>query len=37
MSYAETILPELDREIANTRKVPELVSDDRLDWQAHPN
>ena len=33
MNYAETILPEFDREIANTRKVLERVPDDKLDWQ----
>jgi hypothetical protein len=36
MNYAETILPEFEREIANTRKVLERVPDDKLDWQAHP-
>src|SRR5438045_6988634 len=36
MNYAETILPEFDREIANTRKVLERVPEDRLDWQAQP-
>jgi uncharacterized damage-inducible protein DinB len=36
MSYAETILPEFDREMANTRKVLERVPEDKLDWQAHP-
>jgi uncharacterized damage-inducible protein DinB len=36
MKYAETILPEFDREMANTRKVLECVPDDRLEWQAHP-
>ena len=36
MNYAETILPEFDRELANTRKVLERVPDDKLDWQAHP-
>ena len=36
MSYAETVLPEFDRETANTRKVLERVPEDRLDWQAHP-
>ena len=35
MNYAETILPEFDREMANTRKVLERVPEDRLDWQAH--
>jgi hypothetical protein len=36
MSYAETILPEFDQEMANTRKVLALVPDDKLDWKAHP-
>jgi uncharacterized damage-inducible protein DinB len=36
MTYAQTILPEFDQEMANTRKVLERVPDDRLDWQAHP-
>jgi uncharacterized damage-inducible protein DinB len=36
MSYAETILPEFDRETANARKVLERVPEDKLDWQAHP-
>jgi uncharacterized damage-inducible protein DinB len=36
MNYAGTILPEFDREIANTRKVLERVPEDKLDWQAHP-
>jgi hypothetical protein len=36
MSYAETILPEFDQEMANTRKVLAQVPDDKLDWKAHP-
>jgi hypothetical protein len=36
MTYAETILPEFDQEMANTRKVLERLPDDKLDWQAHP-
>lgn len=36
MNYAETILPEFDREMANTRKLLECVPDNKLDWQAHP-
>jgi uncharacterized damage-inducible protein DinB len=36
MTYAESILPEFDREMANTRKVLERIPDDKLDWQAHP-
>ena len=36
MSYAETILPEFDQEMANTRKVLERIPDDKLEWKAHP-
>ena len=36
MTYAETVLPEFDQEMANTRKVLERIPDDKLDWQAHP-
>src|SRR5262249_39373852 len=36
MSYADTILPELDREMASTRKVLERVPEDKLDWRPHP-
>ena len=36
MNYAETILPEFDRETANARKVLERVPENKLDWQAHP-
>jgi uncharacterized damage-inducible protein DinB len=36
MNYAETILPEFDREMANTRKVLERVPEDKLEWQPHP-
>jgi uncharacterized damage-inducible protein DinB len=36
MNYAETILPEFDQEVANTRKVLERVPENQLDWQAHP-
>ena len=36
MSYADTILPEFDHEMASTRKVLERVPEDKLDWQAHP-
>lgn len=35
MSYADTILPEFDREMANTRKVLERVPNDKWDWRAH--
>src|SRR5262249_6513819 len=36
MTYAETLLPEFDQEMAQTRKVLERLPDDRLDWQPHP-
>lgn len=36
MSYAETLLPEFDQEMANTRKVLERCPDDKLDWRPHP-
>ena len=36
MTYAETFLPEFDQEMANTRKVLERLSDDKMEWQAHP-
>jgi uncharacterized damage-inducible protein DinB len=36
MNYVQNILPEFDREMANTRKVLELVPAHKLDWQAHP-
>jgi uncharacterized damage-inducible protein DinB len=36
MTYAESILPEFEQEMASTRKVLERVPDDKLDWKAHP-
>jgi uncharacterized damage-inducible protein DinB len=36
MTYAETMLPEFDQEMANTRKVLERLPDDKLDWKPHP-
>jgi len=33
---SETIIPEFDQEMANTRKVLECVPDEKLDWQANP-
>jgi len=36
MSYAESLLPEFDQEMANTRKVLERIPDDKLDWKPHP-
>jgi uncharacterized damage-inducible protein DinB len=36
MTYADTLLPEFDQEMAKTRKVLERLPDDKLDWQPHP-
>jgi|SRR3954452_11806429 uncharacterized damage-inducible protein DinB len=36
MTYAQTILPEFDQEMASTRKVLERVPEDKLDWKPHP-
>jgi uncharacterized damage-inducible protein DinB len=36
MSYAQSILPEFDQEMASTRKVLERVPEDKLDWRPHP-
>lgn len=36
MSYADSILPEFEQEMASTRKVLERVPEDKLDWRAHP-
>ncbi|HEX8890381.1 MAG TPA: DinB family protein [Pyrinomonadaceae bacterium] len=35
MKISETLLPEFDREMANTRKTLERVPDDKLDWTPH--
>ncbi len=35
MSYADSILPEFEQEMANTRKVLEAVPNDKLDWKPH--
>ena len=36
MSIAQTVLPEFDQEMANTRKVLERVPDAHKDWKPHP-
>jgi len=36
MSISQSLLPEFDQEMANTRKVLERIPDDKLDWKAHP-
>jgi uncharacterized damage-inducible protein DinB len=35
MTIAELLLPELDQEMATTRRVLERVSDDKLGWKPH--
>jgi uncharacterized damage-inducible protein DinB len=37
MSISQSLLPEFDHEMANTRKVLEQVPDDKLSWKAHAN
>jgi uncharacterized damage-inducible protein DinB len=36
MSIAETLLPEFDHEMANTRRMLELVPAADADWRPHP-
>jgi len=36
LTYAESVLPEFDQEMANTRRVLERILQDKLEWQAHP-
>jgi uncharacterized damage-inducible protein DinB len=36
MSFAETILPEFDQEMASTRKAIERVPTDKGAWKPHP-
>ncbi len=35
MKLSESLLPEFDQEMANTRKVLERVPDDKLGWKPH--
>ena len=35
MPINQTLLPEFDQEMANTRKTLALVPDDKLDWRPH--
>lgn len=35
MSLSQTLLPELDHEMATTRKLLERVPEDRFSWQPH--
>ncbi len=36
MAYKDTILPEFDMEMDNTRRTLERVPDDKFSWQPHP-
>src|ERR1700685_3377607 len=36
MKISESLLPEFDQEMANTRKVLERVPYDKSDWKPHP-
>jgi uncharacterized damage-inducible protein DinB len=36
MSIGQSLLPEFDHEMANTRKVLERIPEDKLSWKAHP-
>jgi uncharacterized damage-inducible protein DinB len=36
MPFSQTLLPEFDQEMQNTRKILECVPDDKLDYQPHP-
>jgi uncharacterized damage-inducible protein DinB len=36
MTYAESVLPEFEQEMASTRRVLERVPEDKLDWRPHP-
>ena len=36
MAIGQSLLPEFDQEMANTRKVLERIPEDKLEWKAHP-
>ena len=36
MTISESLLPEFDREMANTRRCLERVPEDQFDWKPHP-
>src|SRR5262245_65465561 len=36
MSIAQSLLPELDQEMAGTRKTLERIPEDKFDWSPHP-
>ena len=35
MSLSQSLLPEFDHEMANTRKVLERIPEDKLTWKVH--
>ena len=35
MSIGQSLLPEFDHEMANTRKVLARIPEDKLNWKAH--
>lgn len=35
MSISDSLLPEFDHEMANTRKLLELIPDDKVNWKPH--
>ena len=35
-NISQSLLPEFDIEMANTRKVLERIPEDKLDWRPHP-
>jgi uncharacterized damage-inducible protein DinB len=36
MPFSQTLLPEFDEEMKNTRKMLECIPDNKLDYQPHP-
>jgi uncharacterized damage-inducible protein DinB len=36
MALRDALLPEFEHEMANTRKTLERITDEKLDWRAHP-
>jgi hypothetical protein len=36
MTISQSLLPEFDNEMANTRKTLERVPDDKFAWKPHP-
>ena len=36
MAIIDSLLPEFDKEMANTRKTLERIPDDKFDYKPHP-